>query len=104
MQLTSYAGNLIFSLESNFIQNDLRRLKRKVEHREYDKPTVGNYIREVPNNGSWSGNANDKRGSNDVPSARRNYPGSHSGAAFGPRVLNLTGEHGVFIVVSCKKM
>lgn len=90
----------MFTFETNHIQNGLRLAKRNVDKVTNYRSTVSNYVKEVPNNRSWSGRSHTSRTLNDVPSSRRNSPGRSGGTVSGPRVLNLTEGHGVFIVVS----
>jgi hypothetical protein len=99
VQLTSFGGNLMFTFDSNVIINVPDRSKRNIDKRKKYKPTIWNYVKETPNNKSWSGNSNGRRTKNDVPAGRRNNLGSHGGSVSGPRILNLTDEHSVFIVV-----
>ncbi|CAB4040417.1 Hypothetical predicted protein, partial [Paramuricea clavata] len=96
-KVTSYGGNLTFTLDSNLIP---QRSKRNLDQKKNYKPTVWNYVKETPNNRSWFGDSKTSRTLNDVPSGRKNNPGSNRGTASGPRVLNLTEGHSVFIVGS----
>ena len=97
LQLSSYGGNLLFTFDSNVIQNGPDRSKRNI--RKKYKPTIWNYVKETPNNKSWSGNSYGRRTLNDVPAGKQNNYRSNGGTVSGPRILNLTDEHSVFIVV-----
>ena len=99
-QVTSYGGNLVFTFELNLIQNGLRLSKRNADKMVYYRTSVSNYVKEVPNNRSWSGRSHTPRALNDVPSSRRRDLGSSGDAVSGPRILNLTEGRSVFIVVS----